>query len=176
MAKILVIDDEPLARKFVRDVLVAAGHAVSEACEGITGLATLQAQVPDLIVCDLYMPGMEGVETIRHFHRLVPAVPIVAVSGGGRWLLLTPLEEVAALGAAVALSKPFSRNVLLEVVNKLLVGPLRTDSYCPDEARRAEDCGRLCPRLEFCSDAGSSVLCGVSRKLSLPLNDIERIP
>jgi CheY-like chemotaxis protein len=121
MPTILVIDDDGLVRSYLRDVLDAGGYTVSEASDGEEGLRQFQDAVPDLVLCDLYMPGREGMETIRELKRLRPDVPVVAMSGGsaamGDYL---PLAK--ALGAADALRKPVSPEHLLQTVARLLAG------------------------------------------------------
>ncbi|QJW92969.1 response regulator transcription factor [Frigoriglobus tundricola] len=170
MAEILVIDDEALVRRHVSDVLVAAGHTVRQAGDGRAGLAALQAAAPDLVVCDLFMPGMEGLETIRELRRSAPALPVVAVSGGGRWDLLELLESAAVLGATIALSKPLSRAALLQAVRELLDGTPRSAPPCPEALRRAGEKG-LCSQLRSCARAGSSIWCGASRPPTTPTHN-----
>src|SRR6516225_6987889 len=92
MALVLVIDDTPQVRRLLRLTLEVAGHRVREAA--------------DLVFCDLFMPEMDGLETMRELRRLNPAVPVVALSGGSDIAFDAPPVAVA-LGAAVVLRKPF---------------------------------------------------------------------
>jgi CheY-like chemotaxis protein len=82
MPTILVIDDDGPVRSYLRKVLESAGYQVSEAADGADGLRQFQAASPDLVLCDLYMPGVEGMEAIREMARLRPGVPVIAISGG----------------------------------------------------------------------------------------------
>ena len=82
MADILVIDDTPGVRLVLRDFLERAGHAVREAEDGARGLRLYRDRPADLVVCDLYMPGKKGLETIRELRHLDPAAKVIAMSGG----------------------------------------------------------------------------------------------
>ena len=119
MPAILVIDDDPTIRAFVRAVLVARGYHVQEASDGWAGLKLFRAEPPDLVLCDLYMPVREGIETIRDMRRLDKAVPIIAMSGRPPYMP-DCLAVAKALGATAALSKPFSIAKLREVVTRLI--------------------------------------------------------
>jgi len=119
MAVIIVIDDEPIIRRFVRRVLEEAGHEVSEAEDGDAGLTVLRLERPALVITDLFMPNKEGIEVIQEIRRLQPAIPILAMSGGGSYGI-DVLSMATALGANEALQKPFRRVELLGAVERLL--------------------------------------------------------
>lgn len=120
MARILVIDDEPGMRSFLYRMLERAGHHVVMAEDGRTGLSAIAESRFDLIITDLLMPGMEGVEFLFQLRRATSRIPVVAMSGGGR---LGP-EQYAKLarlsGAAAFLSKPFTVEELTRTVDRLL--------------------------------------------------------
>jgi two-component system cell cycle response regulator DivK len=80
--RILVVEDHPLNRKLVRDVLVAAGYDVVEASTGEEGLVAAADQPPDLVLMDLQLPGIDGTETLRRLRNgtLERHVPVVAVT------------------------------------------------------------------------------------------------
>ena len=80
-AQILVVDDDPDVRTTLGTFLMSAGYDVATADNGITAVAHLSSTVPDLLVTDLNMPLMSGVELISHVRTLHPKVPIVAMSG-----------------------------------------------------------------------------------------------
>lgn len=120
MAHILVIDDEELARFTVREILEGAGHTVSDACDGNLGLALLKSENIDLVVTDIIMPNKEGVETIMETRRDFPALPIIAISGGGRTRNRDFLKLAEQYGANHTLTKPFSENELLDLVRACL--------------------------------------------------------
>jgi DNA-binding response OmpR family regulator len=109
-----VVDDDEVVRKVVRMVLEADDFEVVEAASGPEALASVAAEHPPLMVLDIMMPGMDGIEVL---HRLPPDV---------RVLMLTARDDAAteaasrAAGAADFLSKPFSSVELLDHVERLL--------------------------------------------------------
>ncbi len=122
MARVLVIDDEPLVRGLVRSMLKRAGHDAVEAIDGDEGLHAAAAGGFDLVVCDLFMPGKDGIETIRELHERFPDLPIIAVSGGAFGGALDLLGPAQVLGARLALRKPFTYQELLDAVARALGG------------------------------------------------------
>ncbi len=113
---ILVIDDEPPIRKFLRVTLSANGYAVVEAETGRLGLIAAASRQPDLIVLDLGLPDMDGVDLTKQV-REWSAVPIIVVSARGR-----EQDKVVALdaGADDYLTKPFAVGELLARVRVAL--------------------------------------------------------
>ena len=79
--QILVVDDDPSVRKSLGMLLTWAGYEVVTADSGASAVAHLSGTVPDLIVTDLNMPNMSGIELIAHARSRYPAVPVVAMSG-----------------------------------------------------------------------------------------------
>lgn len=120
MARILVIDDEELVRVSIEVVLSASGHAVSLAADGREGLDQLAKGDFDLIITDLIMRGMEGVETILAIRKQSSAARILVMSGGSRRINGNYLGTSAKLGADRILRKPFSNVELLEAVNRTI--------------------------------------------------------
>jgi CheY-like chemotaxis protein len=120
MAKVPVIDDDPLVRSTLCAVLEMASHAVAEATDGEEGLARYAAEHPDVVVCDILMPGKEGIETIRELRRIAPGLKIVGMSGGGRTGTLDFLDMAGALGANTVLAKPFTTRDLLDTIARLM--------------------------------------------------------
>lgn len=120
MANILVIDDDPHLRAMLRRTLEHAGHVVHEAEDGEEGLAMAQAEPPDLVVTDIFMPRKEGLETIMDLRRTNRGVPVIAMSGGGARGAIEHLETADKMGAACTLTKPFSREEVLAAVASVL--------------------------------------------------------
>lgn len=106
---VLVIDDERAIRRFLRGALTAHSYTVSEAASGQEGLNAVMANRPDLIILDLGLPDIEGVEVIRQL-REWSQIPIIILSVRER-----DVDKVAALdaGADDYLTKPFSVDELL---------------------------------------------------------------
>jgi two-component system KDP operon response regulator KdpE len=109
IVKILVIEDEPEIRRFLRASLVTHGYRLAEAESGEDGLRQISRQPPDLVLLDLGLPGMDGLEVIRQL-REWSRVPIIIISARGR-----DADKVDALdaGADDYLTKPFSVSELL---------------------------------------------------------------
>ena len=118
--RVLLIDDDELVRTVVRRFLERSGHLVSEASDGRTGLHEFTADAPDVVVTDLIMPGMDGLEVIAAMHRTNPQVPIVAISGGGKWLEAEGALSLAKyLGASAVFPKPLDMHAFLATVADL---------------------------------------------------------
>ncbi len=113
MAKVLVIDDEELARFTMREILESAGHEVVEAGNGREGLELQRKDPCDAVVTDIIMPEKEGIETIVELRKDFPQITIVAISGGGRTRNLDFLGLAQKFGADRILAKPFSDEDLL---------------------------------------------------------------
>lgn len=122
MALVLVIDDNATSREFCRMALEGAGHQVREAPDGKEGLAAFGREPAGLVLCDLFMPEVDGLAVLRELRRSAPGVKVVAMSGGGSRAKGDFLRVAQALGAAAALEKPFGPEELLEAVRKALAG------------------------------------------------------
>jgi len=116
--EILVVDDDPQMRRLVAGILKGAGHTVHEATNGEEGIKLFVRVHPVLVITDLVMPGMEGIEMIQQLRRDFPAIPILAISGGSHHAVY--LRAANALGATAVLEKPFSPDEFLSVVAELL--------------------------------------------------------
>jgi CheY-like chemotaxis protein len=120
LAKILIVDDDTAVQATVRLLLERAGHNVVTAGDGRKGIALFEAGDFDLLFLDIFMPGMDGFETMRMVRQLRPLVPIIVISGrpissdeGGAPDFLTMAIK---LGAVSSLQKPFKPAVLLSAV------------------------------------------------------------
>jgi CheY-like chemotaxis protein len=122
MPRILLVDDDPHVRKILRLLLENAGHEVEEATNGAEALHACLRQSSDLIFCELFMPGKEGLTTIRELSVDFPDTKIVAMSGAGSNML----HLAYRLGAHRVLPKPFRREDDLLVVQQALAYPPRT--------------------------------------------------
>jgi DNA-binding response OmpR family regulator len=119
MARILVIDDEPGLREYVRTVLETHGHQVDEASDGNKALEACARAVPDLALVDLLMPKKDGVKTIEELRRRHPGTAIIVLTGAppGRW----PLEFLyGQTGAVHMLVKPVGDRMLIDTVAEAL--------------------------------------------------------
>jgi CheY-like chemotaxis protein len=108
MTRILIIDDDAEVRALMRLTLERAGFEVAEARDGEEGVQAFRQQAADLIFCDVFMPGKDGLEVIQELRRDFPGVKVIAMSGGGYRGTMALLDVARHLGAIEALSKPFS--------------------------------------------------------------------
>ena len=124
MASILVIDDDRAVLSTIKLLLERAAHAVEAVDHGQAGLGLLETRPFDLLIVDIFMPGMDGFETMRLVHRSWPEMPVIVISGqqfrstseqGPDFLYMA-----TKLGAVSSLQKPFRPHELLATVAKSL--------------------------------------------------------
>ncbi len=120
MARLLVIDDEPQVRGMLKIALEQKGYEVVLAEDGNAGLAAIRDQPIDLVITDLIMPEKEGIETIIELRKGYPAVPIIAMSGGGRVAPGSYLNVARSMGADRSFQKPVALRDLIAAVEDLL--------------------------------------------------------
>jgi len=122
MSRILVVDDDKAVRLSIKLILETGGHEVVLAHDGRSGLAAFDAGAFDVVLCDIFMPDMDGIETIHAFHRRRAETPVIAMSGftvhGGSGTAPDFLNLSTKLGAACSLRKPFRPSELLEAVRR----------------------------------------------------------
>ena len=119
-ARILLIDDDPALRAGIGRYLEAMGYQVFEADNGESALKVLEANTLDLVLTDINMPEMDGIELILALAERFPHIPIITMSGGG----LIPKEHLLAdarmLGVLRTIAKPFDLDELGELVEQVL--------------------------------------------------------
>jgi CheY-like chemotaxis protein len=115
MPRILVVEDDPQLRPVVVRLLQHAGYDVAETASGAAALQFWRESGADLVLTDIKMAGMSGIEVILQLRAHAPTVSIVAMSGVGPWDLET-LRDAHLLGAVGILQKPFTREELLTAV------------------------------------------------------------
>jgi len=120
MANILIADDDPILRLTVCEFLGAVGHTVLEAADGREALDLIAAAVVDLLIVDMLMPNVDGLETIMALRAAGSTIPIVAISSGGRMERSILLRPAVVFGADVTLSKPLLRDTLVSTVEAAL--------------------------------------------------------
>jgi CheY-like chemotaxis protein len=135
VAKILIVDDDSAVQATIRILLERAGHSVVVAGDGRKGLTKFEAGDFDLLFLDIFMPGMDGLETMRLVHQQQPLIPIIVISGnpvtsesGSGPDFLTMASK---LGAVSSLQKPFKPAALLAAVARCLE-TARETSKSPD--------------------------------------------
>ncbi|MCZ6464962.1 MAG: sigma 54-interacting transcriptional regulator, partial [Proteobacteria bacterium] len=113
---VLVVDDEELYRRSLERILSRVGHKVLMARNGGDAINVVSSTPVDLVLCDMRMPGINGIELVRQLHEIQPDLPCIVVTGYG-----TPEDSVEALraGAFWYLEKPFEQESL-QVVRRLV--------------------------------------------------------
>jgi DNA-binding response OmpR family regulator len=120
MRRILVIDDDQAVRGAITIVLEADGFEVVTAEDGFAGLELAKASKFDLVIVDLFMPRLGGLDTIRQLRERNSALPIIAMSGSTPRRSTDPadlLESATQLGDIIKMPKPFRATDLLKTVH-----------------------------------------------------------
>jgi two-component system NtrC family response regulator len=117
MARILFADDDQTGREVAHYHLTEAGHEVDAVGDGPQAIELFLARPHDLVVTDLRMPGVSGMEVLAHVKRLAPEVPVVVITAYGN--VETAISAMKG-GAYDFIEKPFKRDVLLLVVRRAL--------------------------------------------------------
>lgn len=118
--KILIIDDEPEISKMVTEFLLSSGYAAYFALNGPAGLDLIEKEKPHLVLLDIGMPGMSGLEVLKEIRKKYPELTVV---------MLTAHTEVEVMkralqgGASEYISKPINLETLLNKFVKELIGP-----------------------------------------------------
>lgn len=120
MPRIVVAEDEEKVRATLKRALTRAGYEVLEASNGRQCLELLRGTPVDLLVLDIFMPQLDGIEVIARMRQEFERVPILAISGGGTVAQDQALDVASRFGAARTLAKPFQEAVLLSAVRELL--------------------------------------------------------
>jgi two-component system, sensor histidine kinase and response regulator len=127
---IVVIDDDYAMRLSCRQILVKAGHRVEVFGDGAQGLAGVARERPALVLVDLKMPGLSGLEVIRRIHEIDPSIVVVVITG---YATVDTAIEAMKAGAYDFLSKPFSPDQL-----RMITGRALERRRLQQESRRAE--------------------------------------
>ncbi|MGC8780430.1 MAG: response regulator [Anaerolineae bacterium] len=113
MARILIIDDSALSRRMLRRIVEPAGHQVIEAADGVAGLESYFLERPDLVLLDLTMPGMYGLDVLKKLRELDPAARVLIASAD----IQSFTQELAwQSGACGFITKPFSAERVLSAI------------------------------------------------------------
>ena len=140
MKSILVIEDNEEVRCVVVAILTDAGYAVHQAGNGRDGILTVLAQRPDLILCDVQMPGMDGYRTlsaIRKF-RSTAAIPFILMTGS---TARSEFRRAMACGADDYLMKPFSAKELIAAIESRLARQTHVQSDAFQQIERLRELG-----------------------------------
>lgn len=120
MKSVLIIEDDEFVMNMLKQTFEREGFEVSTASNGRIGVQLYQCKPFDVVITDLIMPDMEGIETISKLRKSNPGAKVIAISGGGRNNPEDYLHLAKKLGAAHTFPKPVDRNKLLEAVHELV--------------------------------------------------------
>ena len=145
MAKghILIVDDNDDIALSIRDVLLAEGYSVSRATEGRQALALIMRELPDLILMDIWLPGMDGIETLHHIQALSLDLKIIIMSNHGN--IETAVAAIQQ-GASDYIRKPTPSSEILYPIARALQQRIRR--YHPPLSSRPESDARHAGRRE----------------------------
>lgn len=118
-AKILVVDDSNLSRRIARRILEEAGYAVTEAADGLAALERYSLDRPDLVLLDVTMAEMDGLEVLRQLRAMDPAARVVMATAD----VQTSTRTLAEAGGAVGfVGKPLAADPVVRAVGRALAG------------------------------------------------------
>ena len=120
MARILVIDDQEPIRRVVRRALEQDGHEVFDASDGEVGMEILESHSFDIVITDIFMPGQDGIVTLRQIRKRFPAVKVIVISGGDSTGMMDLRQDAELLGAVKSLQKPFNAREIVDLVRSVL--------------------------------------------------------
>ena len=112
---VLVIDDQPGIRRLLTEVLQEEGYSVMEAANGYDGLQKAKEFRPALILMDMKMPGMDGIETLKELRRLGIGEKVIMMTAYGELDLVNEAKEI---GAADYITKPFDIVALCRLIER----------------------------------------------------------
>ena len=118
--RVLVVDDSADIRGFMRAALEHEGYRVALAENGRQALERQREQPAELLVTDIFMPDVDGIETIARFKSEFPSVPVIAMSAGGAAKMQDYLRIAGYIGADAVLAKPFGVEELVRTVRRVL--------------------------------------------------------
>ena len=117
---VLIIEDDEFVKNMLKQTFKRAGYDVATASNGRIGIQLYQSKPFDVVITDLIMPEMEGIEIMMRLRKLDPGVKVIAISGGGRNRPDEYLHLAAKLGALNTFKKPVDRTALLFAAHALV--------------------------------------------------------
>ena len=112
----MIVEDDVALCRAVSDALADAGHEVRAACDGDEAIRLTEERIDDVVITDLFMPGRDGFELIKHLHVMAPGIRIIAMSGQVVLGKADYLRMARSFGATCTLRKPFRMAELLNAV------------------------------------------------------------
>ena len=132
---ILIVDDEESIRRTLEGVFRDEGYQASSADSGAAALELLSLALPSLVLLDIWMPGMDGIETLKRIKALYPALPVIMISGHAT---IATAVTATRLGASDFIEKPLDLNVILDAVHKVIEAKRATPHAAVPESGEIE--------------------------------------
>lgn len=167
MATLLIVGDRPMNRHFLATLLGSQGHRIVEAADGALALAAVRAKMPDLVITDIMMPNMNGIEFVHKLREEAGGAKLPVVFYTATFLVREARTVAAQYGVLRVLSKPSKPALILATVQELLAEPVRPN------AESAADAVLVAP--EFGESDLSVHLAGMERELQGPSDILERV-
>jgi two-component system, chemotaxis family, chemotaxis protein CheY len=117
MATVLIVDDSSMQRRILRSIIESGGHAVVEASDGLTGLEQYFLLKPDVVLLDLIMTGMFGVDVLKKIREMDPQARVIVATAD---IQTSTRKMTQAEGAAGFLTKPFAAEDVLNAIRSAL--------------------------------------------------------
>ena len=117
--KVLIVDDSALARRTMRQILETEGYAVAEADDGLNALERYFLEKPDIVMLDLVMKGMYGLEVLSKLRELDPSVKVIVVSAD---IQTSSHDMVQDAGGAAFVNKPYDKQEILSAIDTAMAG------------------------------------------------------
>lgn len=128
MASILLLDDEEVLRCLLAEILEEEGHTVVQGGDGLKAYDLRLISTIDLMITDLFMPDIDGVNAILNARKDCPDLKIIAMSGGAGYLKQDFLTNTRHFGVSAILRKPFKPQDLIETVRSVLCAPAQAEA------------------------------------------------
>lgn len=117
--KVLIVDDQNGIRILLMEVFSSEGYTTFQAANGRTALEIVEKHTPDLVLLDMKIPGMDGLEILKHIKEMNPSIKVIMMTAYGE---LDMIKEATELGALMHFTKPFDIDEMRVAVNMQLSG------------------------------------------------------
>ncbi len=157
MYKILVIDDEKPIRESLRGVLEDEGYKVFTAEDGLSGIKMVREIIPDVVLLDIWMPGKDGVETLKEIKEELPQIPVIMMSGHGN---IETAVKTTKIGAYDFIEKPISLDRLVLLIENAIKYQklLYENRYLKEQLKKDSTIIAESPKMKKLMDELNSVL------------------
>ncbi|RJE86007.1 response regulator [Paenibacillus sp. 1011MAR3C5] len=124
--KVLIVDDQNGIRVLLLEVFSSEGYHTFQAANGKIALEIVKLEAPDLVLLDMKIPGMDGLEILKHIKAIDPSIKVIMMTAYGE---LDMIKEATDLGALMHFTKPFDIDEMRMEVNRQLQGGNSSDRF-----------------------------------------------